>query len=62
MKYNDINDLEDLIGRMAKDKYNDQVKIINVYQTPGYFPSATILKANGEVKTIPLSNLRIIED
>lgn len=63
---NNISDLEYFKGKMAFDKFGDEVKIIDAFRNPNRLSTATIAKTdkNGRLKVIdvPLCALRIKSD
>lgn len=63
---NKIENLESLKGRHAIDKYNDEVKILEAFRTPGKLSTATIAKTDKRgqllVVDVPLCCLRILKD
>lgn len=63
---NEIKDLSDLKGKIAIDKYNDRVKIIEAFRTPGKLSTATISKIDKRgqlmIVDIPLCCLRIVKE
>ena len=55
----EINNLNDLIGRRAIDKFGDICIILDTYRVEGWSYTAVILKENDGIIEIPLGLLTL---
>lgn len=51
---NEINSTDDLVGLYAFDKFDDVVKIANIFRDPGKLTTATIIKINNNNNFHPI--------